>query len=151
MLPTLTGVARLVADPELRVTQSGTAVASIRLAFNSRRKNDRGEWEDGDTLWVRGTCWRDLAEHAAETLAKGMEVVVVGELRTESWERDGQKQQAPALLIRAIGPNLAHATARVQRPDRDSSAAQTQHRRPQQQGDPWDTNPATATAGDVPF
>ncbi|MFE3371220.1 single-stranded DNA-binding protein [Streptomyces sp. NPDC059173] len=113
-LPTMTGVGRLTADPELRFTPSSKAVASIPLAFNSRRLNRQTqEWEDGDVLYVRGTVWERLAENAAETLEKGMEVIVTGELRTESWEKDGQKHERTALLIRSIAPSLAFATAVV--------------------------------------
>ncbi len=113
-LPTMTGVGRLTADPELRFTPSSKAVASIPLAFNSRRLNRQTqEWEDGDVLYVRGTAWERLAENAAETLERGMEVIVTGELRTESWEKDGQKHERTALLIRSIAPSLAFATAKV--------------------------------------
>lgn len=162
-LPTLSGVARLVADPELRFTPSGAAVASVRLAFNSRRKNEQtGEWEDADVFWIRGTAWRQLAENITETLAKGMEVTVTGELKTESWEKDGQKHQAPALNIRSIGPNLAFATAAVHKAQQDGSGsrgpAQTtqqsqQRSRAAQRGaqapadDPWATTPDAQPQG----
>lgn len=151
-LPTITGTARLVADPELRFTSSGKAVASVRLAFNSRRLNQQTQqWEDGDTFWVRGTCWEGLAENITETLEKGMEVLVSGELRTESWEKDGQKHQAPALTIRSIGPSLAYAIAKVARSPREQAPggrAQGGQQRPQQgrqqpQDDPWATGPST--------
>ncbi|MGW3166952.1 single-stranded DNA-binding protein [Streptomyces sp. NPDC001142] len=152
MLPTMTGVGRLVDDPELRFTQSGKAVASVRLAFNSRRRNPQtNEWEDGDTFWVRGTLWEGLAEHAAESLAKGMEVLVSGELRTESWEKDGQKHSQPALLVRSIGPNLAYATASVSKAGAQQSGGGQQRSAPQQQrrqapaqDDPWATGPAAS-------
>jgi len=114
LLPTLNGVGRLTADPELRFTQAGKAVASIPLAFNSRRLNKQtNQWEDGDVFYIRGTAWERLAENATETLSKGMEVMVSGEIRTESWEKDGQKHERPALLIRSIAPNLAFAIAQV--------------------------------------
>jgi len=155
-LPTITGVARLVADPELRFTQAGKAVASIRLAFNSRRRDQQtGEWVDGDTFWVRGTAWEHLAENIAETLQKGVEIFVSGELRTESWEKDGQKHQAPALNIRSIGPNLAYAVATVRKPASEQAPANRQQggqQRPQQgrqapQDDPWATGPAPTAGG----
>ncbi|MET8765506.1 single-stranded DNA-binding protein [Streptomyces sp. NPDC004658] len=113
-MPTLTGVGRLTADPELRFTQSQKAVVSVPLAFNSRRLNKQtNEWEDGDVFYIRGTAWERLAENVAETLARGMEVMVTGEIRTESWEKDGVKHERPALLIRSIAPNLAYAVATV--------------------------------------
>ncbi|MGW7085046.1 single-stranded DNA-binding protein [Streptomyces sp. NPDC054871] len=150
-LPTMTGVGRLVADPELRFTQSQKAVASVRLAFNSRRLNKQtNEWEDGDTFWVRGTAWEGLAEHIAESLAQGMEVLVSGELKTESWEKDGQKHSQPALAIRSIGPNLAYATAAVTKAGAQQGggqpqrpAAQQQRRQAPPQDDVWATGPGS--------
>lgn len=159
MLPTLTGVGRLTADPELRFTPAGKAVASIPLAFNSRRLNKQTqEWEDGDVFYIRGTVWERLAENATETLAKGMEVMVSGEIRTESWEKDGVKHERPALLIRSIAPNLAYAVATVakdsasqqngggqQRPPQNQQRpqGQQQYRQgPPPQDDPWNTGPA---------
>lgn len=155
LLPTLTGVGRLTADPELRFTQAGKAVASIPLAFNSRRLNQQTQqWEDGDTFFIRGTVWERLAENATETLSKGMEVIVTGELRTESWEKDGQKHERPALLIRSIAPNLAFAIAKVakdaasqqngggqQRPPQNQQRPQGQQQYSQgpPQDDPWAT------------
>lgn len=147
MLPTIHGVARLVADPELRFTQNSNAVASVRLAFNSRRLNKQtNQWEDGDTFWVTGSAWNQLAENVAETLTKGMEVTVTGELRTRSWEKDGQKYERPELNIRSIGPSLAFQTAQVAKSAREQAPGNGQHRgqaqqpqRTQQtrQDDPW--------------
>ncbi|WP_435643386.1 single-stranded DNA-binding protein [Streptomyces sp. H49] len=150
-MPTLTGVGRLVDDPELRFTQSNKAVATVRLAFNSRRLNlQTNQWEDGETFWVRGTLWEKLAENVAETLAKGMEVCVTGELRTEQWEKDGQKHSQPSLLIRSIGPNLAYATASVTKAGAQQQGGGQQRPAPQQQrrqappqDDPWATSPST--------
>ncbi|WP_457028084.1 single-stranded DNA-binding protein [Kitasatospora sp. P5_F3] len=145
-LPTMTGVARLVADPELRFTPNGHAVTKIRLAFNSRRLNKQtDQWEDGDTFWIEGSAWQQLAENTAETLTKGMEVLVSGELRTESWEKDGQKHQRPALLIRSIAPNLAYATAKVtkatqQTQQQGGRPQQAQQPRQQPQNDAWNSN-----------
>lgn len=150
-LPTISGVARLVADPELRFTPGGAAVASVRLAFNSRRKNEQTqEWEDGDTFWVRGSAWRELAEHVAESLTKGMEVVVSGELKTQTWEKDGVKHQTAELNIRSIGPSLAFAIARVEKATSGGAQGAQQTQRPQQsqqrqappQDDPWATGPS---------
>lgn len=155
-LPTLTGVGRLTGDPELRFTQAGKAVASIPLAFNSRRLNKQtNQWEDGDVLYIRGTVWERLAENATETLAKGMEVMVTGEVRTESWEKDGQKYERPALLIRSIAPNLAFAVAQVSKDaasqqNGQGGQRQSTQQRPQgqqqyhqgpPQDDPWATGP----------
>lgn len=168
-LPTMTGVGRLTGDPELRFTQARKAVASIPLAFNSRRLNQQTQqWEDGDTFFVRGTVWERLAENATETLSKGMEVLVSGELRTERWEKDGQKHERPALLIRSIAPNLAFAVAQVskdaasqqnsqggqQRPPQNQQRGQgqTQHRSgPSPQDDPWAVDKAKGYSDEPPF
>ncbi|MEU8101686.1 single-stranded DNA-binding protein [Streptomyces rubiginosohelvolus] len=115
-LPTMHGTARLIDDPELRFgAGSGKAVVRVRLAFNSRKKDKvTNEWVDGDTFFVDGKAFDQAAEHIAESLTRGMEVVVSGRLRTEKWESgQGEKRSAPALLIDAIGPSLARATAVV--------------------------------------
>lgn len=170
MLPTLTGVGRLTADPELKFTQAGKAVASISLAFNSRRLNQQTQqWEDGDTFFVRGSVWERLAENATETLARGMEVLVTGELRTERWEKDGQKHERPALLIRSIAPNLAFAVATVskdaaglqngqssgQRPPQNQQQTQGQAQRSRPTSppadDPWAVDAAKGYSDEPPF
>jgi single-strand DNA-binding protein len=166
-LPTMTGVGRLTGDPELRFTQAGKAVASIPLAFNSRKLNPQtNQWEDGDTFFVRGTVWERLAENATETLSKGMEVMVSGELRTERWEKDGQKHERPALLIRSIAPNLAYAIATVSKdaagqqngqggqrtPAQQRPQGQTQQRSgPPPQDDPWAVDAAKGYSDEPPF
>ncbi|MER5677393.1 single-stranded DNA-binding protein [[Kitasatospora] papulosa] len=150
-LPTLTGVGRLTADPELRFTGSGKAVADIRLAFNSRRLNPQtNQWEDGDVMYVRGSCWERLAENAAETLERGMEILVTGELRTESWEKDGQKHERTALLIRSIAPNLAFATAKVTKSTPGQNGGQGGAQRPAQgqQGRAQQSRPSQPPADD---
>ncbi|MGW7398080.1 single-stranded DNA-binding protein [Streptomyces cyaneofuscatus] len=159
-LPTMHGTARLIDDPELRFgAGSGKAVVRVRLAFNSRKKDKAtGEWVDGDTFFVDGKAFDQAAEHIAESLTRGMEVVVSGRLRTEKWESgQGEKRSAPALLIDAIGPSLARATAAVTKAP-SSSGGQGQGREEfsrarAQQGaasaeDPWASGaPASAPAG----
>lgn len=149
-LPKLEGVGRLTGDPELRFTQSSKAVASIPLAFNSRRRNPQtNEWEDGDVFYIRGTAWERLAENAAETLAKGMEVMVTGDLRTEKWEKDGQKHERSALLIRSIAPNLAFAVAKVSKDAASQQNGQGGGQRSQpQQGQTQRSRPASPPADD---
>jgi single-strand DNA-binding protein len=157
-LPTITGIARLVADPELNFTQSGAPVANLRLAFNSRRQDAQGNWVDGDTFWVRAVAWKNLAENVAETLTKGMEVTVTGELKTESWEKDGQKHSQPSLTIRAIGPNLAFSVATVSKaPSAQQGGGgqgQRAQQRPQaarQQAQPPTDDPWATGATEPPF
>ncbi|MFB7776884.1 single-stranded DNA-binding protein [Streptomyces bauhiniae] len=163
MLPTLTGVGRLTADPEMTFTPSGKAVANIALAFNSRRKNPQtNEWEDGDVFFIRGSVWERLAENAVETLAKGMEVLVTGEIRTRSWEKDGQKYERPDLFIRSIAPNLAFAVAKVAKDAASQQNGQTGSRPQQSQtqrsrsasppkDDPWAVDQAQGYSNEPPF
>ncbi|MFD4788280.1 single-stranded DNA-binding protein [Streptomyces sp. NPDC058459] len=163
MLPTLTGVGRLTADPEMTFTPSGKAVANIALAFNSRRKNPQtNEWEDGDVFFIRGSVWERLAENAVETLAKGMEVLVTGEIRTRSWEKDGQKYERPDLFIRSIAPNLAFAVAKVSKDAASQQNGQTSGRPQQGQtqrsrptsppaDDPWAVDQAQGYSNEPPF
>lgn len=136
MLPTLTGTGRLTYDPELKISQNGVPVCTISLAFNSRRLNKQTQqWEDGDVYFVRGIAFNQLAENITETLTKGMEVNVTGTVRTERWEKDGVKHEMTKLIIDSIGPNLAYATARVAKAERQNGqqTTQQQHRQPAQQ------------------
>lgn len=156
-LPNLSGTGRLTHPPELRYAASGTAILSVSLAFNSRRKDQStGEWVDGDTFFVRGTAFKQLAESAVETLDKGMEVVVSGRLKTDQWEdrQSGEKRTAPSLLIDSIGPNLAFAKAKVSKAERNSGGFG--ERRPtgtdgiQTNGDddPWGSAPPAGQPSD---
>ncbi len=129
-LPNVCGAARLISDPELRFTASGAAVAKLRLAFNSRKKTDSGEWVDADVFYVDGTLWRQAAENAVESLSKGDEVVVTGRIKTRSWEGDdGQKRSMPELMIDSVGPSVRSATVTVNRVARSGAGNAT--------SDPW--------------
>jgi len=144
-LPTLSGTGRLTADPELRFAPSGTAVCKVNLAFNSRRRNDRGEWEDADVLFVSGTVFKEVAENVAESLRKGDEVVVSGRLKTRSYEtKEGEKRSVTELVIDSIGPSLRFAQAKVQKMGRSSSGGA-----PAPSGDPW-ASAVPASAGAPP-
>lgn len=114
---TMTLIGNLTADPELRYTQSGKAVANFTIA-STPRKFDRktNEWKDGTTLFMRCSVWDDFAEHVAGSLTKGTRVVVVGELTQRDWEtKEGDKRSAVELRVDEIGPSLKHATAQVTR------------------------------------
>src|SRR5699024_6500952 len=106
-LPTITVTARIVAEPEIRWTPSGTAVAKLRLVANSRRLNKQtDQWEDGDTWWGRGTALASTAEAIAEAnRQKGDLVTVRGDIKTDQWEdKDtGAKRSADEVLVREIG------------------------------------------------
>ena len=119
---TVTVVGNLTADPDLRFTPAGVALAKFTVA-STPRVLDRasGEYRDGDPLFLTCTAWRELAEHAAESLRKGTRVVVVGRLRLSRWETDeGEKRSAYGLDVDEIGPSLRFATAKVAKMARSS-------------------------------
>jgi single-strand DNA-binding protein len=124
MLPTMSGVGRLTQHPSLRFSPSGMAVCELNLAFNDRKRDEAGNWVDGDVFFVRGVAFKQLAENAGECLEKGMEVVVSGRLKTEQWndKNTGEKRSAVSLLLSSIGPNLAFATAKVDKATRSGDS-----------------------------
>ena len=111
----ITIVGNLTADPELRFTEAGTAVANFSVASTPRTfDRQSGEWQDGDALFLRCTVWRQAAENAAESLSRGMRVVIQGRLRQRSYEtKDGDKRTVVELDVDEIGPSLKYATAKV--------------------------------------
>lgn len=146
-LPNLSGVGRLVEDPSLRFAQSGTAVCTVNLAFNSRRQDPHTkEWVDGDSFFVRATAFKELAESMAESLTRGCEVVVSGRLRLDRWEdkNSGEKRSAPSLLIDAIGPNLRYATAEVKKAERSGGFSGGKST---PADDPWGSAPPSGSGG----
>ncbi len=118
----ITLVGNLTADPTLRWTQSGSAVADFTVA-STPRTYDRnagewrdGEWRDGDTLFMRCSVWRDVAENVAESLRKGMRVIVVGRLTQRSYEtQQGERRTVVELQVDEVGPSLRRARAQVTR------------------------------------
>ena len=114
-------VGNLTDDPELRFTPSGAAVANFRLAVTPRvREGD--SWKDGETSFFRVNVWRQQAENVAETLQKGARCIVVGRLRTRSWETpEGEKRSVTEVEADEIGPSLKFATAKVERSGRGGS------------------------------
>jgi single-strand DNA-binding protein len=149
-LPTLNGTARLIEDPQLRYAASGGAVVKLRLAFNSRKKDQSGQWVDDAVFYIRGTAFGKAAENIAETLQRGMEVVVSGRMKTESWESNGEKKEAPSLLVDSIGPSLRSATAQVAKAGQGhgQQAYQEARARSSAEGreDPWASSGAAAPA-----
>lgn len=111
----ITLVGNIVADPELRFTPSGAAVANFRVASTPRRFNSQtNQWEDGEALFLTCNVWRQAAENVAESLQKGMRVIVTGRLRQRSYEtREGEKRTTFELDVDEIGPSLRYATAQV--------------------------------------
>ncbi|MFY9190195.1 MAG: single-stranded DNA-binding protein [Lawsonella sp.] len=116
----ITVVGNLTADPELRFTPSGAAVANFTVASTPRRYNSQsGQWEDGEPLFMRCSIWRDYAEHVAESLTRGTHVIVQGRLKQRSFEtRDGEKRTVVELDVDEIGPALRYATANVTKANR---------------------------------
>ena len=102
-IPTIQETAGVIADPELRFTQQGKAVLSVRLAFNDSRYNqETRQWENAKTFYVDGTAWEQTAERLADQIKKGDQVYVSGRLETQTWEKDGEKKSKPALTIRTM-------------------------------------------------
>ena len=116
----ITIVGNLTADPELRFTPSGAAVASFTIA-STPRSFDRqtNEWKDGETLFMRCSAWREAAENVAESLTKGTAVIAQGRLQQRSFEtREGEKRTVVEMQVDEIGPSLRRATAKVTRASR---------------------------------
>ena len=113
----ITVVGNLTADPELRYTQNGLAVANFTIASTPRTYDRQtNEWKDGEALFLRASCWRDFAEHVAGSMTKGMRVIAQGRLRQRSYEtREGEKRSTIELEVDEIGPSLRYATAQVTR------------------------------------
>ena len=111
----ITLVGNLVDDPELRFTPSGAAVANFRVASTPRTYDRQsGEWKDGESLFISCSVWRQAAENVAESLQRGMRVIVQGRLKSRSYEtRDGEKRTVFEIDVDEVGPSLRNATAKV--------------------------------------
>src|SRR3954466_8008816 len=116
----ITVVGNLVDDPELRFTPSGAAVANFRIASTPRTfDRQTNEWKDGDALFLSCSVWRQAAENVAESLQRGMRVIVQGRLKQRSYEtREGEKRTVIELEVDEVGPSLTFATAKVTRASR---------------------------------
>lgn len=141
----ITVVGNLTADPELRYTQSGLAVANFTIA-STPRSFDRAsnEWKDGEALFLRASCWREFAEHVASSLSKGARVICQGELRQRSYETEaGEKRTTFELNVLEIGPSLRYATAQVTRANASQQTPPA--------ADSWPTAPVGPMTDDTPF
>lgn len=118
----ITVIGNLTADPELRFTQSGAAVANFTVASTPRMfDRQSGEWKDGEALFLRCNIWRQSAENVAESLTRGARVIVSGRLKQRSFEtREGEKRTVVELEVDEIGPSLRYATAKVNKVSRGS-------------------------------
>ncbi|MFD7922605.1 single-stranded DNA-binding protein [Streptomyces sp. NPDC059740] len=153
----ITVIGNMVDDPELRFTPAGAAVAKFRIASTPRTfDRQTNEWKDGESLFLTCSVWRQAAENVAESLTKGVRVIVQGRLKQRSFEdREGQKRTVYELDVDEIGPSLIHATAKVTKTSGQSrGGGQGQSTgggwggQQQSQGDPWAQQaPAGAAAG----
>jgi len=146
---TVTVIGNLTADPELRFTQSGAAVANFTVA-STPRTYDRtaGEWKDGDTLYLRCSIWREPAENLAESLTKGARVIVVGRLNQRSYEtREGEKRTVIELVADEIAASMRYATVKVNRATRAGGSRPQGGQQQPEQGDPWNSTAPAGGAG----
>lgn len=157
-LLTITG--NLTADPNLRYTQSGAAVADFTIASTPRTfDRDSGQWKDGETMFMRCSVWRDYAENIAASLSKGTAVIAQGRLvqRKYTPKDGGEERVVMELQIEEIGPTLRYATTQVTRTPRNTvskprSGTSSQPVSNGPQADPWGTQAATSAFGEeAPF
>lgn len=140
----ITVVGNLVDDPELRFTPSGAAVANFRIASTPRTfDRQTNEWKDGEALFLSCSVWRQAAENVAESLTKGMRVVVQGRLKQRSYEdREGQRRTVVELEVEEVGPSLKYATAKVARVQRGGGGGGGYGGGSQAADDPWASSPS---------
>lgn len=154
----ITVIGNLTADPELRFTPSGSAVANFTIA-STPRVFDRqtNDWKEGEALFLRASIWKEAAENVAETLTKGMRVIAQGRLRSRSYDtKEGERRTVMELEIDEIGPSLRFASAKVTRTQRSGGGGaggftnSAPQNTPQQGGgwnapatDPWNTGGAS--------
>jgi single-strand DNA-binding protein len=144
----ITLVGNLVDDPELRFTPSGAAVAKFRMASTPRYLDKTtNEWKDGESLFLTCNVWRQAAENAAESLQRGMRVIVQGRLKQRSYEtKEGEKRTVYEVEVDEVGPSLRNATAKVNKTQRGGSGGFGGA--PAAENDPWaSAAPAPASSG----
>ena len=154
----VTIVGNLADDPELRYTQGGVAVVSVRVGSTPRTFNrTTSAWEDGETVWVRCTAWREAAENIAQSLTKGTRVVVTGRLKAPSayQSAQGEARASLELEIDEIGPSLRYATASITRRAREGGAPAVESpwgetKAPASGAAAW-ANPADPAVDEAPF
>lgn len=138
MSTTITIEGNITADPELRFTPAGKAVASFTVAVNERKK-DGDQWTDDGATFYRVSAWERLAENVAESLTKGTSVIVTGRFRTKEWtDKEGATRLSLDLTADNIGPSIRYATALVTKQDRDQWRGQPKG---QQQANGWGQQP----------
>jgi single-strand DNA-binding protein len=136
--PSLVIIGNLTADPELRFTPSGQAVTNFTVASTPRHfDKNKNEWVDGDTIFIRCSVWREMAENVAESFTKGNRVIVTGTLKVRTYETDKGKGTSVECDVEEVGPSLKWASARITRNDRSSSGGQRQYAQQAPAADPW--------------
>ena len=158
---TITLIGNLVDDPELRFTPSGAAVAKFRVASTPRYLDKAtNEWKDGESLFLQCQIWRQAAENVAESLTKGMRVILSGRLKQRSYEtKEGEKRTVFEVEVDEVGPSLRNATAKVTRTQRAGGGPAAAPAADSFNDDPWaaaSTSPAgggwaTSTTDEPPF
>jgi len=149
----MTVVGNLTADPELRFTPSGAAVANFTVASTPRKFNAQtNQWEDMDALFMRCNIWRQAAENVAESLTRGSRVVVTGRLRQRSYDtKEGEKRTVVELEVDEIGPSLKYATAKVNKVSRGGGGGGFGGNQGGSQAsggdDPWGSAPQAGSSG----
>jgi single-strand DNA-binding protein len=144
----ITLVGNLVDDPELRFTPSGAAVAKFRIASTPRFLDKQtNEWKDGESLFLSCNVWRQAAENVAESLQRGMRVIVQGRLKQRSYEtKEGEKRTVYEVEVDEVGPSLRNASAKVTKTQRGGGGGGFGS--PQVDNDPWaSASPAPSTGG----
>ena len=161
----ITIAGNLVDDPELRFTPSGQPVAKFRVASTPRYMDRQtNEWKDGDSLFLTCNVWRQAAENVAESLTRGMRVIVSGRLRQRSYEtKEGEKRTVYEVEVDDVGPSLRNASAKVNRASRNGSGGGGQGGPGRPQGgqggqggqgadaDPWATDSPGSFTDEPPF
>ena len=142
----ITVIGNLVDDPELRFTPSGQAVAKFRIASTPRTRDAQsGEWKDGESLFLTCSVWRQYAENVAESLQRGMRVIVNGRLKQRSYEtKEGEKRTVFELDVEDVGPALRNATAKVTKVNRGPGGAAAGGSAPAAADDPWASSAPSA-------
>jgi single-strand DNA-binding protein len=148
---TLTG--NLVDDPELRFTPAGQPVAKFRVASTPRYFDKAAnEWKDGDSLFLTCTVWRQAAENVADSLTRGMRVIVTGRLKQRSYEtKEGEKRTVYELEADEVGPSLRSASAKVAKVTRTSGGEAQASQGGGKNADPWASEPPGGYSDEPPF
>lgn len=131
--PNITVVGNATADAELRFLPSGVAVANFTVACTPRNKVGDNQWEDGETVFYRCTVWRDMAENVAESVKRGMRLVVTGRFKVRGYEKDGQQRQSLEIDVDEVGAAMRYASVSAVKAERQAAGqAPPAH-------DPWAT------------